>query len=385
MSTMRCVDELSDSELRGTRVFLRTSLNLPVATDGSVEDTFRLKRALPTIRYLTERGARVVIAGYLGRAGDSMRPVAEELMRHAPEIKMHFFGTSFEMARGEVDALRDGECLILESTRRDPGEEGKDARFAILLAGLADIYVGDAFAEAHRDYASNVAVAELLPHFAGLLMRDEVAALDSARAPRHPSIAILGGAKFETKAPLIRELLNTYDHVFITGALANDVFAARGLPVGRSLVSSELPSKEVLAHPHFLAPTDVTVERSDKQARTKLPEAVEPDDKIVDIGPDSVQSIAPLIEKARFILWNGPTGLYEDGYISWTHAIAELVAKSDAEKVIGGGDTIAAIHESGVALDTLGFLSTGGGAMLEYLLRGDLPGVSVLRENGMKS
>ncbi len=375
---MKCIDEIPAEQLRGKRVFLRTSLNLPIAADGSVGDVFRLKRALPTISYLVRCGAKVIIAGYLGRKGDTMRPVAEELMRRAPEIKFYFFGTTFQDAVAESKGLRDGECLILESTRRDPGEESNDQAFVELLASLADIFVGDAFAEAHRDYASNVALARVLPSYAGFLMRDEVSALNAARTPAAPSFAILGGAKFETKEPLIKTLLSSYDHLFLTGALANDVFKARGLPVGRSLISESAPDAEVLQHPHFIAPVDVTVERSDKQASVKKPEDVESDDKIVDIGPDSVAAIAPRIAEAKFILWNGPTGLYEGGYTEWTHAIAELIAKSDAKKVIGGGDTIAALQESGMHEEQLGFLSTGGGAMLEYLLKGTLPAVEVL-------
>lgn len=378
---MKCIDTLGSDDLAGKRVLLRTSLNLPVASDGSVGDVFRLHRALPTIRFLTERGARVIIVGYLGRKGDSMRPIAEELKKLGHEIPMYFFGTDFSEAPREVAALKNGECLILESTRRHAGEEANDPAFIDLLASLADIFVGDAFAEAHRDYASNVAVAKKMPRYAGLLMRDEVEQLNAARSPHAPSFAILGGAKFETKAPLIDSLLNTYDHLFIAGALANDVFKAKGFPVGRSLISKELPSQSVLDNPHFLAPIDVTAENSEKQAKVKQPEAVGEDDKIVDIGPDSVSAIAPILSEAKFILWNGPTGLYEDGYTSYTHAIAELVAhavENGAQAVIGGGDTIAAILESQVSPKALGFLSTGGGAMLQYLLKGTLPGIAIL-------
>ena len=375
---MKCITELPAEELRGKRVFLRTSLNLPIAPDGSVEDIFRLKRALPTIEYLVENGAKVIIVGYLGRKGDSMRPVAETLIKLAPQIPMHFFGTSFAESVHEAALLKEGECLILESTRRDPGEETNDLAFAALLASLADIFVSDAFAEAHRNYVSNVAVAKLLPHHAGLLMRDEVEVLTKARAPEAPSLAILGGAKFETKSPLITMLLDKYDHLFVTGALANDVFKAQGFPVGVSLISKELPTPAVLSHPHFLAPVDVTVELADKQARVKKPQEVLPDEKIVDIGPDSVAILAPHIASAKFILWNGPTGLYEDGFTSYTHAIADLIGKSGARAVIGGGDTIAVIENCGVTFGPNVFLSTGGGAMLELLLKGTLPGIEAL-------
>ena len=375
---MKCIDEVPVDELQGKRIFLRTSLNLPVGTDGSVGDIFRLERGLPTIKYLTGAGAKVVVVGYLGRKGDSMRPVAEALQKLVPQIPVHFFGTAFVHASAEVEALKRGECLVLESTRRDAGEEGNDPSFTKLLASLGDMFVSDAFAEAHRDYASNVGVAKLIPPYAGFLMRDEVKELSAARHPLSPSFAILGGAKFETKAPLIKTLLATYDHLFITGALANDVFKARGLPVGRSLISKELPDESVLSHPHFLAPVDVTVENSSGQARVKKPQEVEADDNILDIGPDSVAMIAPLITQAKLILWNGPTGYYEGGYIHYTQAIAEMLAESKAKKVIGGGDTIAAIQAAGIPQEKLGFLSTGGGAMLGYLLKGTLPGIHVL-------
>ena len=206
--------------------------------------------------------------------------------------------------------------------------------------------------------------------------------LNAARAPKSPSFAILGGAKFETKAPLIKLLLEKYDHVFITGALANDVFKARGFPVGRSLISKELPGQDVLSNPHFVAPIDVTTEGGDEQSRVKKPEEVAADDKIVDIGPDSVALIAPFIAEAKSILWSGPTGMYENGYISYTENIATLVSEAHrggANVVIGGGDTIAAIEAAGIPQEELGFLSTGGGAMLEYLLKGTLPGIEVLK------
>jgi len=376
---MKCIDELPAVELKGKRVFLRTILNLPTNPDGSVADVFRLKQALPTLKYLVNSNAKVVVAGYFGRKGESMRPVAEALQKLAPDIKMYFFGTPFSEASNEVAALREGECLILENTRRDSGEEANDPNLSKLFASLADLYVGDSLPDFHRTYASNVGVAKLLPAYAGFLLRDEVQHIDAARNPEHPSLAILGGAKFETKAPLIKLLLEKYDHVFITGALANDVFKARGLKVGRSLTSKELPGKDVLTHPHFLAPVDVAVEDSGGHVKVKKPEEVSDDERIVDIGPDTVAMLAPHIASAKFILWNGPTGIYEQGYIHYTQQIAELAAQSSAKIVIGGGDTIAAIEATGVPQEKLGFLSTGGGAMLEYLLKGTLPGIEVLK------
>jgi phosphoglycerate kinase len=375
---MKCIDEVPATELKGKYILVRAGFDVPLNAEGEVADMFRVKRSAETLVYLSGVGARVIVLSHIGRDPEETNaPVARALAHH---LKVHYVPDILgDAARQARTAMRAGEVLLLENLRRDPREVKNDDGFARELAALGDVYVGDAFSAAHRAHASIVGIPKYLPHYAGMLMCEEVKQLDAARTPPHPSFAILGGAKFETKAPLIKQLLKTYDHLFVTGALANDVFKVKGLPVGRSLISAELPGQDVLHDSHFLAPIDVTVERLDMQARVKSPADVEEGDKIVDIGPDSVKDIAPLIEQAKFILWNGPTGLFEDGYISWTHAIAELIAESSAQKVIGGGDTIAAILESGVAEEQLGFLSTGGGAMLEYLLQGTLPGIEALQ------
>ncbi|MDB5238335.1 MAG: Phosphoglycerate kinase [Candidatus Kaiserbacteria bacterium] len=375
---MKSIDELSASDLKGKYVIVRGGLDVPLDAHGEVADLFRVQRAVPTLRFLKDSGARTIILSHIGRKPEETNaPVAAALKHHLPVVYVpDLLGA---MAQEAKNAMRDGDILLLENLRSDARETQNDDTFAKALAAFGDMYVNDAFSAAHRAHASIVGIPKYIPAYAGILFRDEVRELDLARKPEHPSFAILGGAKFETKAPLIQHLLKNYDHVFVTGALANDVFKAKGLPVGRSLISAELPSAEVLNDPHFLAPVDVTVEQLDLQARVKKPDQVSPGDKIVDIGPDSLKEIAPYITDAKFILWNGPTGLYEGGYISWTHAIAELIAQSSAQKVIGGGDTIAAIEESGVAESSLGFLSTGGGAMLEYLLDGTLPGIQALQ------
>lgn len=375
---MQCIDTLPASELRDKYVIVRAGLDVPLDANGEVADMFRVRRASETLRFLAAAGAKTILLSHIGRdPEETNEPVARALRFHVPVVYVpDLLGAAAQSARA---AMRPGDILLLENLRRDPREAANDDGFARELASLGDIYVNDAFSAAHRSHASVVGIPKYLPKYAGILMCQEVASLDAARAPAHPSFAILGGAKFETKAPLIRQLLASYDHVFVTGALANDVFKAKGMPVGRSLISAELPGDDVLGHPNFLAPIDVTAERLDLQAFTRAPQAVEEGDKIVDIGPDTIGLIAPYIESAQFILWNGPTGMYEHGYISWTHAIAELIANSDAQKVIGGGDTIAAIQESGVSEEKLGFLSTGGGAMMEYLLKGTLPAIEALQ------
>lgn len=374
---MRCIDALSPEELKDRYVLVRAGLDVPLDAHGDVADMFRVRRASETLRFLSERGAKVIVLSHIGRDPDETNaPVARALSHH---VRVSYVPDLLGIAAQDARrAMRGGDILLLENLRKDPGEAGNSDSFARALAAFGDIYIDDAFSVAHREHASIVGIPKYLPKFGGLLMCEEIARLDTARAPLHPSFAILGGAKFETKAPLVRQLLASYDRVFLTGALANDVFKANGLPVGRSLISAELPGRDVLDHPNFIAPVDVTVERLDGQAFTRLPQQVEEGDKIVDIGPDTIHLIAPSIESAKFILWNGPTGMYEHGYTAWTHAIAELVAASGAQKVIGGGDTIAALQDSGVAEDRLAFLSTGGGAMLEYLLDGTLPGIAAL-------
>jgi len=374
---MICIDEVPDEQLKGKRVLLRADFNLPLTSTGEVADAFRAKQGWRTVQYLSQRGARVIIISHIGRdPEESLEPVSRAVKPFGQVVFIPDI-VGF-VAKSSVAAMQDGQVILLENLRRDPREAANDEGFAQELAALADIYVNDAFAADHREHASIVGVPKILPHFAGLLLRDEVDHINAARAPKHPSFAILGGAKFETKAPLISLLLERYDKVFITGALANDVFKAKGMPVGASLISKELPGQEILNNPHFVSPIDVTVEQPDKQAKTKKPEEVLPDDKIVDIGPETLALIAPTILEANFILWNGPTGLYEDGYVHWTHAIAEKIAESNAQKVIGGGDTIAVIEKTGIPESKLGFLSTGGGAMLELLLKGTLPGIEAL-------
>ena len=377
---MHCVDTLNESDLRGKRVLLRSDFNVPFTETGEVADVFRLKSGWRTVQYLAERGAQVIVVSHLGKSEQTLEPVSRALKHYGSVIFIpDILGPA---AQSAIAAMKDGEVVLLENLRKDPGEKANDEAFARALAALADIYVDDAFAAAHRAHASIVGVPKFLPHFAGLLMRDEVAHLKVARTPESPSIAILGGAKFETKAPLIQLLLERYNHVFVAGALANDVLKAQGYEVGTSLISKELPIKEVLMHPHFIPPADVTVERPDKQAMVKKPADVQKEDCIMDIGPDSVANIAPFIAEAKYILWNGPTGFYERGFVHYTHQVAQLIAGAvakGAQSAIGGGDTIAAIAESGIGEDKLGFLSTGGGAMLEYLLKGTLPGIEALQ------
>jgi len=376
---MRSIDTVPREELRGKKVIVRAGLDLPV-DKGEVTDLFRLKKALPTLQLLRDAGAKIILISKIGREPEETNePVAHALKRSIPVTYVpDLFG---HLAQSSLSAMRDGEILLLENLQSDPGEKANDPEFCKKIAALGDIYVNDCFPSAHRASAGMVGVPKLMPSYAGIQFCAEVVELSKALNPPHPALAIIGGAKFETKVPLIKKLLEMYDHTFVTGALANDVYRAQGLPVGRSKISDEIPSMAIVGHPRFIAPNDVTAQRSDGHAYVKLPKDVVSDDKIVDIGPDSVALIAPYIGRAEFIIWNGPTGLYEEGFTAYTHAIAEIIARRVAEGakcVIGGGDTIAALEESGIAIESLGFLSTGGGATLEFLAQGTLPGIEAL-------
>lgn len=377
---MRCIDEFPREMFEEQFVLVRAGLDVPLDAQGKVSDMFRVRRASETLLFLRERGARVIVLSHIGRdPSETNAPVAEALKQFVPLLYVpEIFGHAVESARKSMNR---GDILLLENLRRDPGEAANDAAFAKQLAAYGSYYVDDAFSVAHRAHASIVGIPRVLPGYAGLLMRDEIRALTAARSPRAPSLAILGGAKFETKAPLIKLLLEQYDHVFIAGALANDIFKARGMEVGRSLISKELPAADILNHPRLIAPVDVTAQMPDGRASMKLVADVTPDEKIVDIGPDTVALLAPLLADAAYTLWNGPTGLYEEGFTGWTEQLARMISArvvQGALSVIGGGDTIAAIEGAHIPPENLGFLSTGGGAMLDYVLNGTLPGIEVL-------
>ena len=324
-----------DAEVAGKRVLLSTSLNVPVGADGTVSDLFRLKRGLPTIEHLSKSGAKIVIVGYFGREGATLRPVYEALVNLAPQLTFRFSTTSPESCGPEVEALSAGECLVLENMRMYPGEETNDSIFAQSLAALGDLFVSDGFAEAHRPYASNVGVASLIPSCAGLLLEEEVSRLSDALEPPPGSIAIVAGAKFETKEPLIKKLLELYGNVCVGGALANDFLKAQGISVGVSLIS-DAPVPESLAQDHrILVQSDVVVSNG-TSSRTCPVADIHPDERVVDAGPQTSQQWSEEILHTPFLLWNGPLGVYEQNFVQATDALAEALTRSRARAVVGG-------------------------------------------------
>ena len=364
--------------LAGKTVIVRTSLDVPIE-NGIVTNDFRILRALPTITYLTNHGAKVILLTHVGRdPKNTVLPVAHALQKlidvtYVPAL-------TGDAVVAALSSLAPKGVLLLENLRSTELEESNDPVFAETLASYADYYVNDAFAVSHRAHASIVGIPSYIPGFAGLTFAEEVEHLSRALTPTHPALFILGGAKFETKQPLIERYANEYDHVVLGGALANDFLKARGLPVGASLVSPvDLSTNPLIHKENILIPVDVVTESSRGKREIKA-EAVESDEKILDIGTQSVEALAPHIKAAKTILWNGPLGYYEGGFDAATKAVAALIAESDAFSVVGGGDTVAAIESLGVG-DKFGLLSTAGGAMLEFLEKGTLPGIEALTKS----
>ncbi len=365
-------------DLKGKYVFLRAALNVPI-DDGAVRNQFRLLRAIPTIESLRAAGARVILCGHLGDDGSqSLHPIAEVLREHVPlRLSSEVVGSVTLELR---DAMKDGEVLLLENVRRDPREKKNDTDFARSLSELADVYVMDAFSDAHREHASIVGVPQFIPSFVGPTFMNEYEELSKALSPQSPSVFLLGGAKFDTKMPLVEKFLDLYDHIFIGGALANDFFKAKGYEVGLSLVSDlSLEGSPLLSHPKLLLPTDVVVDGSNGR-RVCPADAVNADETILDVGPESIAMLAPLIKNAKTILWNGPFGDYEKGFEEQTVVCAKLIADSEAYSVVGGGDTVAAIESLGLQ-GKFGFLSTAGGAMLTFLEEGTLPAIEAVKNS----
>lgn len=367
-------------ELRGKRVLLRLDLNVPI-NGGEIADDFRITKALPTLLYLLRNKAKVIIASHLedvySKKGgaSSLRPVYEYL-----KSKINIsFAENIKEAATMVSGLEEGSAILLENLRFDEREKENDEGFARELAALGDIYVNECFSVSHRNHASVVGVPRFLDSYAGELFISEVENLSRALNPEHPFVFILGGAKFETKMPLIEKFLKVADYVVVAGALANDFFKAKGLEIGRSTVFGKVDISNMVNDPKLILPSDVVVWTAEG-SRVKNPEDVLPVEAIEDIGPQALEDIAPILSGAEFILWNGPLGNYEKGFRDSTLKLAEMISDSKAFSVVGGGDTTAVISSMNVE-NKFGFVSTGGGAMLEFLEKGTLPGIEALKNS----
>lgn len=373
---MKSIKDLKN--LSGKKIVLRADFNVPIK-NGVVLDDFRIKKVIPTILFLQKKGAKVIIISHLGESGaDSLLPVATRLKKYIKDINFIQTPIFSNETQKILNLLKDKDIVLLENLRRETGEKKNSPSFARALSRYGDIYVNDAFSVSHREHASIVGITKYLPGYAGLQFIREVENLSKVFNPSHPFLFILGGAKFETKIPLIKKFLRQADHIFIAGAIANDFFKAKGYEVGTSLVSdANFQITPLLKAKNLILPIDVEVTKNFKN-RTTWPTDVMSDESIVDIGPQSVLALKDLINKSEFILWNGPLGKYEDGFGEATEEILKIISRSKAYSVIGGGDTTALISKLKIE-DKIGFVSTGGGATLDFLSKGTLPGIRVLK------
>ncbi|WP_119327964.1 phosphoglycerate kinase [Cysteiniphilum halobium] len=387
---------ITDVPLKGKKVLMRVDFNVPVK-DGKVTSFVRIDAALPTIKYALDKGASVMLMSHLGRPEEgeyneaySLKPVAEclsqKLDRSVSLVKDYLSGIN-------VNA---GEVVIFENVRFNKGEKKSDDALSQKLAKLCDVFVMDAFATAHRAQASTYGVAKYAPiACAGILLTEELNALTAVlKSPQKPLAAIVGGSKVSTKLTVLENLIDQVDQLIVGGGIANTFLVAAGFNVGKSLVEIDLVDtaralidKARAKGAEISLPVDVRVAKTfseDAKAEVKTIESIEPDDMILDIGPLTEVKLAKTIAKAKTILWNGPVGVFEfHAFAAGTKAIAKAIADSDAFSVAGGGDTIAAIEKFNIK-DKVSYISTAGGAFLEFIEGKTLPGVEVLCERAQE-
>lgn len=383
------------ADVAGKRVLVRVDFNVPIQ-DGQISDDTRIRAALPTITDLVERGAKVILVSHLGRPKNGpdeklqLAPVAQRLAVLMDRPVRSVRDAIGPEAQAAVAAMRQGDVLLLENVRFEPGEEKNDPAFAAALAKLADVYVNDAFGAAHRAHASTEGVAHLLPAYAGFLMDREVSALTQLLDdPERPFVAILGGAKVSDKIGVVERLIDKVDALIVGGGMANTFLLSEGVDIGTSLAEPDRAEQARTAIAkakdqgvRLMLPVDAVVATSIDEPGHAVPvNEIAGSDTIFDIGPASVKRFQEVIRDARTIFWNGPMGVFEKpAFAAGTRAIAEAVAASDAFSVVGGGDSVAAIEQMDLA-SAISHISTGGGASLEFVEGRELPGIAVLLDD----
>lgn len=372
---MRSIKELKN--IKGKVVIVRVDFNVPMK-DGKVEDDFRIKKALPTINFLQKKGAKVVLITHLGKGGETLAPVAKVLNKY---VKAKFVPEIIsENVSKIISEMKNSEIIMLENLRNDTGEQSANKFFAMNLAKLADIYINEAFSVSHRSDASITILPKIMPSYAGLQIQEEIKNLSKAtQNPKQPFLFILGGAKFSTKIPLIKKYLKLADYIFIGGALLNDFIKAKGFEIGKSLVDeNNYGIDKIIKNKKIIIPDYVVVRNTEGKLIQKTIADIYKDDTILDVGNESIKLLEPIIKKSKLILWNGPLGKYEDGGSKATKEVLKIISKTKAESIIGGGDTVELINEMKMEKE-FSFVSTGGGATLDFLANGTLPGIKALK------
>lgn len=375
-------------DVKNKKVLLRAPLNVPII-DGKVTDTMRLNSVLPTLQYLLEQDAKVIILSHHSTEGESLKPIAASLSELLGKPVEFMSDCISEETKQKVAQMQPGEVVVLENLRFHKEEEDNDESFAKQLASLGEIYVDDDFTVMHREHASVVGIPKFLPAVAGLQVEKEVIAITNAiENPKRPLLAIIGGAKISTKIEILSNLLNKVDAIFVGGAMANTFLVAAGKPVGKSIYEKDqLPLAEKIVNEtkakniELFQPTDVIVTKDIKTAedvRTIDVEDTEQDDIIADIGPRSIDQLAHVLHKKGTVIWNGTIGVAEyPAFANGSHMLAQAIISSGSDSLVGGGDTAAFVNGAGLS-NKFGFVSTGGGASLELMSSKELPGIKAL-------
>lgn len=389
---------MTDLDLRGRRVLIREDLNVPVR-DGRIVNDARIRAALPTIRAALAGGARVMLMSHLGRPEEgvaiseqarfSLAPVAAEL---SALLEQDVRVMSADFSAREAEALEPGSCVLLENVRTNVGEKADSEELSRYYASLCDIFVMDAFGTAHRAQASTHGVARFAPvACAGPLLMGELEALNRALlSPERPLVALVGGAKVSSKLQVLEALADKVDALVVGGGIANTFMAAAGQKVGKSLHEQDMLdcARQIMARTHIPLPVDVVVAgefSADAEATTKAVSDITDDDMILDIGPETARTLTDTLGRARTILWNGPVGVFEfEQFAAGTEAVARAIAANTGFSIAGGGETITAIEKYGIE-DKISYISTGGGAFLEFVQGDTLPAVAILETRGSDS
>lgn len=375
---MQGIRFLKDAELRDKKVLLRLDCNVTIK-DGKIEDDYRIVKSIPTIQYILDHGGYPIIISHHTDAHQSLKPVVEYLSGYyrVTFIPNIYHADSFQ----DIGKHGNRWIYICENLRFQKGEESNDFEFARFLSSLGDVYVNDAFGVSHREHASIVTLPKLTASYAGLLMQSEIEHLEEAFSPKHPFLFILAGGKPETKFPLIKKFLLSADHIFVGGAVANNFYQdAFGYDIGHSLYKHvDEDVKALWGNGRVMVPEEVVV-YNESGVLHKNPKDVKPEDKILDIGPGAFPALKKVIDEAAFILWNGPLGDYMiEGFEKGTLELMKILVDAKAEKIVGGGDTVTLIMRENLQ-EKFDFISTGGGAMLQFLADGTLPGIDALKK-----